>query len=105
MKSLKAKEGSSHVYYLFLSLSNTYITDEFFKKKRKKTSNEYQAPFLTRRFVTGYADVIQDTVLFNLWLKKGLSLKLDFEINASFTDSRTTNRIKHYLENFKIFFV
>ena len=45
--------------------------------------------------------VIEQTLLFHLWLKKDKYLKSDFEVNTGEIDSRAMNKVKHYLEMFK----
>ena len=56
---------------------------------------------LTTDFLRGYYVVIEQTLLFHLWLKKDKYLKSDFEIENGNVDSRAMKRIKHYLEHFK----
>ena len=45
--------------------------------------------------------VIEQNLLFHLWLKKYKYLKSDFEVDPGEIDSRAMNKVKHYLEMFK----
>ena len=45
--------------------------------------------------------VIEDTLLFYLWLKKYNLLKEAFEVRRRDIDSKASKRIKEYLESFK----
>ena len=101
VKSLKAKERFSRVYCLFLALSNSYLITELCTKKRKKSHDSSETFLLTQTFLRGYMGVIEQTLLFHLWLKKDNYLKTDFEVNPGEIDSRAMNKVKHYLEMFK----
>ena len=101
VKSLKAKERFARVYCLFLALSNSHLIETLCTKKRKKRIDEVVTPNLTTDFLRGYFGVIEETLLFHLWLKKDRYLKSDFEIENGNVDSRAMKRIKHYLEHFK----
>ena len=54
---------------MFLALSNAHLIGELFEMRLKKSLNEFQGMFLTRRFLTGHVGVIPDILLFQLWLK------------------------------------
>ena len=56
---------------------------------------------LSMSFLRGYYCVIEDTLLFLLWLKKEQYLKSDFTVRDDNDDSRAVNRVKQYLEIFK----
>ena len=102
VKYLKTKDRFGRVYCLCLSLSNSYLIESLCTKKRKKKSNELIASSLSKEYLKGFYGVIQETLLFHLWLKKDKYLKSDFEINTADVDSRAMKRIKQYLQNFKV---
>lgn len=58
-------------------------------------------PLILIDFLRGYLSVIEETLLFHLWLKKDKYLKSDFTVSEKMIDLRAMNRVKHYLENFK----
>ena len=54
VKQLKAKERFPRIYYVFISLSNSYIIQTLCKKTRKKRENEANTPLLTTESLRGY---------------------------------------------------
>ena len=88
MKSLKAKKRFARVYCIFLALSNSQLIEKLCTKKRKKRTDEVITPNLTIDYLRGYFDVIEETLLFHLWLKKDKYLKSDCEIENGNVDSR-----------------
>ena len=101
VKSLKAKERFARLYCLFLALSNSYVINQLCKKKRKRTVDIPTTANLTLDFLRGYKQVVEDTILFYLWMKKEKFLKSDFEVVDDEIDSRAMKRLKLYLQSFK----
>ena len=101
VSSLKATERYGRVFCIYLAMSNSYLIDELCTKKRKKSQMNSNIPQISRNFLRGYYNVIEDTLIFYAWLKQERFLKSDFEIVENQIDSRAMNRIKHYLHAFK----
>ena len=70
-------------------------------KERKKDNTKVDPPLLDTDILRNYPSIIEDTLLFHLWLKKDKILKADFEIYDNNVDSRAMNCIKYYLEPFQ----
>ena len=100
VKSLKAKERFARLYCLFLALSNSYLIDNLIKKKKKQTGDEPRED-ITVQFLREYKQVVEDTLLFYLWMKKDNFLKSDFEVPENEVDSRAMKRLKTFLHMFK----
>ena len=100
VKSLKAKERFARLFCLFLALSNSYLIDKLIKKKKKKKGDNPAEP-ITLQFLREYKQVVEDTLLFYLWMKQEQFLKSDFEVKDGEIDSRAMKRLKMYLHMFK----
>ena len=99
--SLKATERYGRVFCIYIALCNSYLVSELCKRKRKKNQHDNTGTHISRDFLRGYYNVIEDTLLFYAWLKQESFLKSDFEISGNNIDSRAMNRIKQYLFAFK----
>ena len=82
-------------------MSNSDLVKCICKKKREKAGNEVNTPLLSKYFLRGHLSVVEDTLLFHLWLKNDNDLKSNFTVKESIIDSRATTYVKHYLEKFK----
>ena len=100
VKSLKAKERFARLYCIFLALCNSYLIKELMKKKRKRTETE-PSKNLTLQNLRDFKTVVEDTLLFYLWMKKETFPKSDFEVKKNQRESRALRRIKSYLRIFK----
>ena len=100
--NLKAKERFARVYCVFLALCNTNLVEQLLVRRRKKNYNDdNDPPFFTIEYLQKLLSVLEETVLFHLWLKKDSYLKSDLERNNGEVDSIAEKRIKLYLENYK----
>ena len=100
VKSLKAKERFARLFCLFLALSNSYLINSLIKKKKKKKGDDPPEP-ITLQFLRDYKQVVEDTLLFYLWMKNEQFLKSDFQVKEGEIDSRAMKRLKLYLHMFK----
>ena len=87
VKSLKAKERFARLYCIFLALCNSYLIRELLKKKRKRTENE-RSQNITLQNLRDFKTVVEDTLLFYLWMKKETFPKLDFEVRRNQRESQ-----------------
>ena len=101
VKSLKAKERFTRIYCVYLAFLNSHLISELTKKKRKRCIQQDNDTFLSLPILFNFFKVIEDTLLFYLWLKKDHFLKEDFEVRRRDVDSKASKRIKEYLESFK----
>ena len=100
--SLKARERFARVYALYLALRNDHVIAALCTKKRKKKKGDTTpTSHITPSFISGYANVIEDTLCFHQWLKQDQFLKADFVVPEGECDSRASSRIKKYLHDFK----
>ena len=104
VKSLKAKERFARLYCIFLALCNSYLIRELLKKKRKRTENE-RSQNITLQNLRDFKTVVEDTLLFYLWMKKETFPKSDFEVRRNQRESRALRRIKSYLRIFKKYII
>ena len=86
VKSLKAKERFARLYCIFLALCNSYLIKELMKKKRKRTETE-PSKNLTLQNLRNFKTVVEDTLLFYLWMKKETFPKSDFEVKKNQRES------------------
>ena len=107
VKSLKAKERFARVFCVYLSLSNSYCINALVGKKKKSMEGEDHANSqrLTKDYLRGLKNVIEDTILFHQWFKEDEYKRSDFEDGPNGEDCRAQQRIKHYLHNFKTYII
>ena len=105
VKSLKAKERFARVYMLFLALSNSHCINQLCKKRKRCDQDNTTATLLTRDFMRGFYNVIQDVILFHEWLKISEYKKSDFVVHENENDCRAQKRIKEFLQTFKTYIV
>ena len=101
VKALRAKERFARLYCVFLAMHNSYLIEELCKKRRKKIQQNENGPYITKALLQQFFSILEDTLLFHLWLKKDKFLKTDFEVKRRDVDSKALRRIKVYLEAFK----
>ena len=105
VKSLKAKDRFGRVFCVYLSLMNSYLISDLCKLKKRKHDDIDNTPLITTHFLRGYFGMIENTLMFHLWLKKDQFLKTDFVVANGEVDSIAMQRIKSYLSIFKSFVV
>ena len=69
VKLIKATEVLSRIYCVLLALSSSYLVKHICTKKQKRSANDIDIPLLSTSFLSRYLSVIEDTLLFHLWLK------------------------------------
>lgn len=107
VKSLKAKERFARVYCVYLCLSNSYCVKALCSKKRKRQKNQphSEVPYVTRDYLRGFRQVIEETLIFHQWLKEDSYPRSDFDSGQNGEDCRAMTRLKNFAENFKTFVV
>ena len=78
------------MYCLSLALPNSYLIDKICKKERKKGLNESQTSLSSRHSLKEYYHMIEDTLLFHLWLKKKSFFGSHVEVKISDMDSKAS---------------
>ena len=105
VKSFKAKDRFGSIFCVYLSLMNSYIICDLFKRKKSKFDDLPNTPLLSIDFLRGYFGIIEHTVMFHLWLKKDNYLKSDFKVGDGNVDLISMLRIKKYMDLFQSFVV
>lgn len=82
-------------------MHNSYLLEELCKKRKKKIQQNDNGLYITKALLQQFFSILEDTLLFHLWLKKDKFLKTDFKVKRRDVDSKAQRRIKVYLEAFK----
>ena len=101
VKSLKATERFARIYSIVLALSNSFLIERLCSKKRKRGHDSDKAANISIKMLVKLVKVMEDTLIFHLWLKKDKFKKDYFKVYPGNTDSKAMDRIKRYLYDFK----
>ena len=102
VKSLKATERFARLFCLFLALCNSYLINNLLDKKmKKKSDDDVPAQKFTIQYLRGLKQVVEETLLFYLWMKNKKFPKSDFQVHDNQIDSRAMHCLKTYLSLFK----
>jgi len=70
VKALKAKERFARIYCIYLALHNSYLIDDLCMKRIKQIAQQDNGEFFTEVLLYKFFKVVEDTLIFHLWLKK-----------------------------------